>query len=149
LAALEPWDTLFDILGEASLEEQLDGLRSVVLDAELGAALTQAAIDLYFEERIAAILALEPLARARLPEDRAAAVAQGAAGMEERLLRRRNAAWLPVIEAATAGAPRVVVAAGAAHLPGEDGVLRLLERAGWRVEPLDRSACCEGVWEAP
>jgi uncharacterized protein YbaP (TraB family) len=42
-----------------------------------------------------------------------------------------------------------VVAAGAAHLPGEDGVLRLLERAGWRIERLDRLTCCEGVWDAP
>jgi hypothetical protein len=147
LAPLEPWDTLFDLLDGASLEEELDALRSVVLDAELGDAVARAAIDLYFEERVATILELGPLALATLPEDRAAAAAQGAAEMEDRLLRQRNEAWIPVIEAASRGAPRAVVAAGAAHLPGEDGVLRLLERAGWRIEPLSLAACCEGVWE--
>lgn len=149
LAPLEPWDTLFEVMNGMGLEEQLDMLRGAVLDAELGDAVTEASIDLYFEERVAAILALGPLAAATLPPERAAIAARGAAETEDLLLARRNAAWIPVIEEAAAGAPRVVVAAGAAHLPGEGGVLRLLERAGWTVERLDRAACCEGAWDAP
>jgi hypothetical protein len=146
LASLEPWDTLFDLMNQASLEEQLDMLRGAVTDLELSDAVIEASIDLYFQERVAAILELGPLAAATLPPDRAATALQGAAELDDWLLDRRNAAWIPVIEDAAAGAPRVVVAAGAAHLPGEGGVLRLLERAGWQVERLDRAACCEGVW---
>lgn len=65
---------------------------------------------------------------------------QGPRGEAERLWRNyrddllntRNRAWLPRI----LGAPgqRIVVTVGAAHLPGETGVLRLLERAGYRLE---------------
>jgi uncharacterized protein YbaP (TraB family) len=57
-------------------------------------------------------------------------------------LTRRNQAWLPVIEAARS----LVVAAGAAHLPGEGGLLRLLKRAGWAVEPLGPETCCKELW---
>ncbi len=40
-----------------------------------------------------------------------------------------------MIETALAHGP-AVVAVGALHLPGQDGVLALLERRGFRVEPL-------------
>lgn len=48
------------------------------------------------------------------------------------LLTTRNRAWLPRI----LGAPgkHIVVTVGAAHLPGETGVLRLLERSGFTLE---------------
>ena len=56
---------------------------------------------------------------------------------QERLMDRRNRAWIaPLTQAAEAAAPKgteVVAAFGALHLPGEEGVLRLLERDGWTV----------------
>lgn len=48
------------------------------------------------------------------------------------LLTLRNRAWIPVIEAAEGD--RIVVAAGALHLPGEDGVLNLLQQQGYSLE---------------
>lgn len=48
-------------------------------------------------------------------------------------LDERNALWLPVI--LNERAERLVVAVGAGHLPGETGLLRLLERAGFAITP--------------
>ena len=150
LAALEPWDTVFDLLGEATMEEELDALRSAMEDEGLNDEAAQATVDLYFEGRIAAILELWRLAAALLPEERTAEAAADVARMEQGLLAGRNRAWIPVIEAAASGsASRIVVAAGAGHLPGEEGVLRLLQGAGWQVEPIALDACCERVWDAP
>ncbi|UWQ25782.1 TraB/GumN family protein [Leisingera aquaemixtae] len=50
----------------------------------------------------------------------------------QQLLDQRNRAWIPVIEAAGAGT--LVVAAGALHLPGENGVLNLLQQQGYSLE---------------
>ena len=48
---------------------------------------------------------------------------------------RRNAAWMPVIAEASATPDRLVVAAGAAHLIGEGGVLARLQNDGWAIAP--------------
>jgi uncharacterized protein YbaP (TraB family) len=56
------------------------------------------------------------------------------AGFSDRLLRRRNEAWIPHL-AARLDQPGVrFVAVGAAHLAGEHSVVRLLEAAGYEVE---------------
>ena len=55
------------------------------------------------------------------------------AQMQEALLDRRNRNWMPVIEQATQAHDDVVLAFGAAHLVGDQGVLQLLEDAGWTI----------------
>lgn len=56
---------------------------------------------------------------------------------EDRLMTRRNRSWIgPLTRAAEAAAAEgkpVVAAFGALHLPGETGVLRLLEAEGWTI----------------
>lgn len=47
------------------------------------------------------------------------------------LLEERNRNWIPVIEAAKGDT--IVVAAGALHLPGQMGVLKLLEQQGYAL----------------
>ncbi len=49
------------------------------------------------------------------------------------LLTDRNQRWIPRM-ASHLKSGGVFVAVGAAHLPGEEGILRLLEKAGYRVE---------------
>jgi uncharacterized protein len=56
--------------------------------------------------------------------------------MEKALLTGRNRAWMKVILPAAAG-HQIVVAAGAAHLSGPDGVLTLLAADGWRMTRQD------------
>ncbi|UWQ50753.1 TraB/GumN family protein [Leisingera caerulea] len=50
----------------------------------------------------------------------------------QKLLDQRNQSWIPVIEAAEADT--IVVAAGALHLPGGNGVLNLLQQQGYSLE---------------
>jgi len=58
------------------------------------------------------------------------------AGMEDVLLWDRNRKWIPTMEKAMSSGP-VLFAVGAGHLPGEEGVIRLLRKAGYRVEPVE------------
>jgi len=47
----------------------------------------------------------------------------------------RNAKWIPVIDSAVQHGT-VLVAVGAAHLPGEKGVIALLRRSGYTLRPM-------------
>ena len=58
------------------------------------------------------------------------------AGMEDVLLWDRNKRWIPLMEKAMSSGP-VLFAVGAGHLPGEQGVIGLLRKAGYRVEPVE------------
>lgn len=57
------------------------------------------------------------------------------------LMDGRNRAWIaPLTQAAEAAArdgKPVMAAFGALHLPGENGVLKLLQDRGWTISPLD------------
>jgi len=54
---------------------------------------------------------------------------------EERFLNQRNRSWVPVITAQIKK-ESTFIAVGAAHLPGEKGVLSLLKAQGYTVEPV-------------
>lgn len=51
----------------------------------------------------------------------------------ERLIVQRNRNWIPQIEAALAGSDDAFVAVGAGHMPGDQGVIALLESNGHTV----------------
>ena len=52
------------------------------------------------------------------------------------LLVQRNFAWVEQIESLLASSQRPLIAVGAAHLPGEDGLLALLTERGYTVQRL-------------
>jgi uncharacterized protein YbaP (TraB family) len=52
--------------------------------------------------------------------------------LHEHLVAERNRTWLPRIEAMFAARTRAFVCAGTGHLVGDDGLLALLPRAGFR-----------------
>ncbi|EAR51471.1 hypothetical protein OG2516_17161 [Oceanicola granulosus HTCC2516] len=134
LRALEPWDTLFTLFDAGTMDEQIALLIYAAGPPELQTSTFVGMLDGYFDGRIAEVWELSRIATYRTPGlDRATADALIAL-TEERLLEQRNRAWLPVIEAAGPGP--VLVAVGAAHLPGESGLLTLLAEAGWRIERL-------------
>jgi len=58
-------------------------------------------------------------------------------GLRAALFTRRNQAWLLVIARAIAGGKRPFVAVGAAHMAGPQGLVALLNAAGWRVERME------------
>lgn len=133
--ALEPWDTLFTIMRKSDFDTQVDDLKLALIAPDLQSEMFVAMLDAYFTERIAEIWEVSRIAAAYVPglsEERAQAVFTET---EEDLLNRRNRAWIPVIEAEAASHDRLVVAAGAAHLPGDQGLLALLEAEGWRISP--------------
>lgn len=55
------------------------------------------------------------------------------AEFKEQLLLKRNKNWVPDIEK-LAGKNSSFIAVGAGHLPGEDGLIDLLQQAGYKVE---------------
>ena len=148
VAALEPWDTLFRTFGQGDPAAEIEMLKLSLLDPGTAEELLVAMREGYFAGRVAEAWELSRIAVRFRPEGLGRPDPAAFDRMEESLLTRRNLAWIPVIEAAAARSPRLVVAAGAAHLPGEAGVLRLLERAGWTVEPLGPATCCGGFWPA-
>ncbi len=137
MQALEPWDTLFTALEQGTIEEQLDFLAMGVLDADLQQEMFVAMLEGYFAGNVGQVWELSRMSMRFIPGIDAA----GADGLfnatQTVLLTDRNAAWLPVIEAASADHDRIMVAVGAAHLPGDDGVLALLQAQGWTITPLD------------
>lgn len=56
-------------------------------------------------------------------------------GFYEKFLVERNKNWIPVIKSASAK-ESVFYAVGAGHLSGEDGVITLLRKEGFKVEPV-------------
>lgn len=135
IAALEPWDTLFGLFEAASLDDQIDLLRLSLVAPDLHDEMFVAMLDGYFAGRVAEVWELNRIALDFMPE-----LEDGAAFMDETeaaLLTGRNRDWIPVIEAAAAEHGDVFVGAGAAHLPGDGGVLRLLEQNGWALRRLD------------
>jgi uncharacterized protein YbaP (TraB family) len=135
-AALEPYDTIFTIFGAIPPDQQLDLIRAALPTAGQAEDMLATMVESYFREdhrqiwefaRLAALRA-DPAARAQLEKDFAL--------MEEALIARRNRAWAEVLTGGDAG-ETIVVAVGAGHLSGEDGLLRLLERAGFALERLE------------
>lgn len=136
MQALESWDTLFTALETGTLEEQLDFLRAGVLDSQVQEEYFVALLDGYFAGEVGRVWELGRVAMDFMPGMTAEEADRLHAMSGTMLLTTRNRNWIPVIEEAAARAPRVMVAAGAAHLPGEEGILALLAANGWTITPL-------------
>lgn len=63
----------------------------------------------------------------------------GLANFSRLLLEDRNRDWIPKIEEIVRQAPSLI-AVGAAHLPGETGVIHLLKQAGYTLTPILNSS---------
>ncbi len=133
--ALESYDTVFTLFDGMAPAEQIDMIRTTLaMNAraeDYAATLTEA----YFAEDVRATWELGRMVALEIPGETPASVDADLAAMEELLMFRRNRAWLPVIEEAAAEGP-VFAAFGALHLSGRDGVLALLEHAGYAIERL-------------
>lgn len=148
LAALEPWDTLFRLFDDEGEARQVEMLELSLLEPSASEGMLVAMREGYFAGRTAELREIPRLGTHFLPPALAGADRAALGSLEAALLTRRNAAWVPVIEEAARHSPRLVVAAGAAHLPGEEGLLLLLEGSGWVIEPVGIGECCEGFWRA-
>ena len=132
--ALEPYDTLFRIFGVLTMEQELDMIRTSLLMADRAEDYTTTLANAYFRGESRLIWEFT-LAEARaIPGYTPEQIEEQFGLMEEVLMTLRNRAWIPVLlDAAQQG--EVLAAFGALHLPGEAGVLALLEAEGFAISP--------------
>ncbi len=133
--ALEPFDILFSLFGSDDDDEyaELDNIRMGLSMAHNGDALISTLIEAYLSGEHRAIWELNRLqASDALPltPDEAAEMFSD---LETSMLTDRNANWMKVILPATHDADNILVAVGAAHLSGNNGLLYLLEQAGYTL----------------
>jgi len=126
---------LFDAL---TGDESLDILRATLIQAELSEDMFATLANAYFagEHRLIWEFSrgwMPESARHIFPRDRAADIYDR---LEATLLIRRNRAWLEAMLPRAKGRT-VLMAVGAAHLSGHDGVLDLLARAGFSLERVE------------
>lgn len=137
MRSLEEWTTLPDHFRAIPVADQIDMLRLTLLEPGLQSEAFVAMLDSYFAGRVAEIREMSRLSTALLDTGDRSAALEGWRLTEELLLDARNRAWLPRITEAAGPAANIIVAVGAAHLPGEEGLLRLLEHDGWTIRPMD------------
>ena len=133
--ALEPYSTLFDIMQGGTQEEQLEMLKMGLLDPNLQSEMFVGMLNAYFSGHIAEIWEMSRIATRYVPS-----LDQTQADLlfeetEQLLLTDRNLSWMPIISHETTRRDDIVIAVGAAHLPGESGILQLLENKGWAINP--------------
>ncbi len=121
-AALDTPDVLFDLIGDRPLDEQIEMLRTTI---DMGPQVEDqfsTTLDSYFAERHRELWELSRIGM----EDK------GFEEIEATLLIARNESWAEKLPALIDGR-NAVVAVGAAHLSGETGVLRTLEKLGYTL----------------
>jgi uncharacterized protein YbaP (TraB family) len=135
MQALEPYDTVFRAFDRIAPDEQIDVVRDALALADQAEDMLATMKESYFREEHRQIWEFGRRAALAADPSREAKVRADFALMEEVLVSERNGRWLDVILADPAAF--LVVAVGAGHLSGDQGLLRGLERAGFT---LDRQA---------
>ncbi len=138
--ALEPWDTVLTLFADMTPREEEDMIRAAMPAAEYADDYAVTLADTYFAGdswliwEFGRFDAYDHSGLSRAAVDEQMRLAQ------EKLMDRRNESWIEPIEQAAAEAAGqgkgVVIGFGALHLPGEHGVLRLLEERGWSISPI-------------
>ncbi|WBU55760.1 TraB/GumN family protein [Paracoccus sediminicola] len=138
IRALEPWDTVLRMFAELTPEEEIEMIRYSLPGAAHADDYAVTMSDAYAEENVWQIWEFGRIDAYRNTGLSEAEVDEMTAEAQQMLMIDRNQSWIArLTEAASdaAGSGKGVVAAfGALHLPGEEGVLRLLEKDGWTIE---------------
>ncbi|MFZ1468352.1 MAG: TraB/GumN family protein [Paracoccaceae bacterium] len=133
--ALEPYDTIFAIFGDMSQVQQIEMIEQALAMEDKIADFSVTLADTYFDGSSRLMWELMRHESLKLPGMTPEQVDADMAQMEQSMMISRNLAWIPVIEEAAAKGP-LVVAFGALHLSGTDGVLALLADRGWAISPV-------------
>lgn len=130
--SLEGFEALYGLIADGTVEEQLDMLMATLPFASDSEDQFVTTAQFYFEEDTAAAWEFARIIshrRSDLPPDEIEALLQE---FKTKLLDTRNHAWMDPILAAEQDT--IVVAVGALHLMGSEGVLNLLDQAGYSLE---------------
>jgi len=135
-AALEDAASIFMAFAEQPRDVQVQMMLSALVDPDVSEDLFATLLASYFDENHAESWAVSAILAERYsPIDPTEAEAVMNT-LTQKLLIDRNLAWIPVIVGAAEENDTIVAAFGAAHLPGEDGVLNLLAEEGFTLEQL-------------
>ena len=132
---LEPFTTLFTIFDNMSQAELTEMLVSTLAIEDVSEDYFTTLVDGYFAGQSRQAWELMRFLSYDMPGYTKAQVDDEFARMEELVASSRNRAWIPVLTGAAREGP-VFAAFGALHLSGQDGVLNLLQNAGFDIEPL-------------
>ncbi|MFP7569804.1 TraB/GumN family protein [Marivita sp. S2033] len=135
-AALEDVETIFASFAEQPRQTQINMMLSALVEPKVSEDLFATLLASYFDEATAEGWAVSELLAQRYSPIDPDIAADIFATIEQELLIDRNHAWIPVLTNASLENDVVVAAFGAAHLPGEDGVLALLAAEGFALERL-------------
>lgn len=139
--ALEPWDTVFSLFRDMTPGQEIDMIRAALPAASYADDYAVTLTDAYFAGDVWQLWEFGRFDAYRNSGLSRAAVDEQMDLAQTRLMDNRNRAWIaPLTEAAEAAAGQgrgIVAGFGALHLPGRQGVLRLLEDRGWMIERLD------------
>ena len=135
IAALEPYDTIFGLFDAMSQADQLAMITATLALEDKSTDMSITLADAYFAEEGRLIWEFTRDLTLNLPGYTPEQVEKDFAAMELSLMKTRNKSWIPVITAASAKGP-VLVAFGALHLSGGEGVLNLLADQGYKIERL-------------
>ena len=133
--ALEPFDTIFTLFGAMTEDEIVAMIDSTLTVEDRAEDYFATLADSYFSGTSRMIWEYMRDESRRLPGYTPERIEADFARMEELLMSARNRVWIPVLTDAAAEGP-VFAAFGALHLSGEDGVLNLLQKEGFRLEEL-------------
>ena len=132
IATLDEIEDVMAIMNQGTLEEQVELLKMAVLPADDPEDLMTTTLHSYFAGRHRELWEFGRMSAEREYDGNADAVFED---FEEGLLHGRNRAWEDKIVDMVAGRD-AMIAVGAAHLSGETGVLKALERMGYRLTRL-------------
>lgn len=130
--SLEDYRTLLTLFDSFPLDEQLDMIRLFLAWTGDADDLAYTLRQRYLTQQVALIWEFSRYISEQAGD---AEVLRNFEILEQKLLSGRNKSWIDVLMRDAPG-KQVFVAVGAAHLPGEAGVLRLLEQQGFAIERL-------------
>ena len=131
--SLEDFADLLKLLDRLPLSDQLDMIRLTLAWPGDTDDLSYTIRSRYLSEAIAITLVFSEYISAEFGGD---AASEDFDQLMALLLDKRNSDWMDVIRAELGDATRLFIAVGAGHLPGETGMLRLLEQEGFSLERL-------------
>ncbi|MBO9474449.1 TraB/GumN family protein [Shimia sp. R10_1] len=138
--SLDTTERLISLLASDPIEAQVDDLRwSLTLGTDLSAPeMIPTVIDMYLSETIQLIWELNraDMRAAAKGDTDAERIADLLQQVEKDLIVARNTDWVKVLAPALSETPSLI-AFGALHLPGKDGVLSQLNAAGFTITRLD------------
>ncbi len=129
---LETAGTGFSALARMPLRDQVRMLENEVAFVLSDAPENATAVEAYFDESVWQAFLLEPRLAGQFIDVSTKELTRLDRAFYSNMLGWRNKLWMKTIRQIKG--ERVVIAVGAAHLPGNDGVLNLLKRQGYSLE---------------